>query len=868
MLPRRLPRMRAPAPGHPAALALTAAAVSLAWGTLAPVAAHAQIASQVSNQALRSYSIPAAPVEAVLNQLAREAQVMIAFDPALVQGKQSRGFKGMATVQGALDSLLEDHPLQAQSEGPGAWRVRPAVARSQKAAQGARAGVQERNLDEVLVVAKKDARQQVFETAASVAVVTREEIDRLPPRNTADVLAEVPGVYTSQSRRDPGVSVNIRGMQDFGRVNVMIDGTRQNYQQSGHGSNGSVYLDPEMLGGVDISKGPTSTVGGAGMIAGVVNFRTLEADDLIKDGSTRGARLNLSSGNNGYHFAGSAALGLKPREDLDLVMFVSRKKVGEFEKGRRGFMTDDVDGQVHGVSQLTSQDQTSVLLKSTWRFAPEQQLKFSYIGMDAKFGEKPQSASGGGILNHVRTDTLLANYAWNPSASALVDLKSSLYYTRTRNQAHRYAGGTLDPYAYDLQYQTSTVGGTLENTSRLQWGARDAALVKTGAEFFHDWTDPQAQALSVGADAGTTALYAGSTPKGKRTVASLFGELNWMHSDWLELTGGLRYDWYGMQGDGRMRVGSLINPPGVRPPSTALYTRFKADRNDGAFAPRLALAVKPVEPIQLFASVGRGMRPPALTEALMWGQHTGSLFPYYPNPDLRAERSRNWEVGANGVFDDVLSKGDKLRVKAAWFNNKVNDYVTLARIMSPIDTAGGGLLGPYAYVNLQDPFRSKGLELQGDYDNGRVFGSLNYTHMLVNTGKGGYDSFPLGSLTGYPNNNLGQSGDANIWYVLPPRKTASLSAGVRLLDKKLTLGGRMRFQSPSTNSSVWTTQGERYNQKSWRLFDLWASYEITPNATLRVSINNLRDLNYSEMQGGSYFIGPGRTAIATLSIQF
>ena len=104
--------------------------------------------------------------------------------------------------------------------------------------------------------------------------------------------------------------------------------------------------------------------------------------------------------------------------------------------------------------------------------------------------------------------------------------------------------------------------------------------------------------------------------------------------------------------------------------------------------------------------------------------------------------------------------------------------------------------------------------------------------------------------------------------MLPPKKTASLSAGVRLLDKKLTLGGRMRFQAPSTNSSVWTAQGERYNQKSWRLFDLWASYELSSNAILRVAINNLRDLNYSEMQGGSYFIGPGRTATATLSITF
>ena len=226
---RRLPRMRAPAYWRPTVLAMAAAAVSLGSG-LTPLAANAQPATHAADKALRS-------VETALNQLAREAQVMIAFDPELVQGKQSRGFKGVATVQGVLDSLLESHPLQAQSEGQGAWRIRPTPARAQKNAAGAAGGALERNMNEVTVVAKKDARQQVFETAGSVAVVTREEIDRLPPRNTADVLAEVPGVYTSQSRRDPGVSVNIRGMQDFGRVNVMIDGTRQNYQQSGHGSN-------------------------------------------------------------------------------------------------------------------------------------------------------------------------------------------------------------------------------------------------------------------------------------------------------------------------------------------------------------------------------------------------------------------------------------------------------------------------------------------------------------------------------------------------------------------------------------------------------------------------------------------------------
>jgi hypothetical protein len=106
--------MRASAPRHPAALALTAAAVSLAWGTLAPVAAHAQIASQASNQALRSYSIPAAPVEAVLNQLAREAQVKVSVtgDPVCVartgigevgKAQRSRGGRGGIGGAGSVD---------------------------------------------------------------------------------------------------------------------------------------------------------------------------------------------------------------------------------------------------------------------------------------------------------------------------------------------------------------------------------------------------------------------------------------------------------------------------------------------------------------------------------------------------------------------------------------------------------------------------------------------------------------------------------------------------------------------------------------------------------------------------------------------
>lgn len=862
-----------PRPTRPALRELTLA-VSLAMGALAPQLALAQPAraprlADADAATQHDYRIPAGPLESALHRFARQAGVLISFDPALVRHLGSAGYEGRASVREGLLHLLAPHGLTAEPVADG-WTVRvapPPPPRDRLTDAPSTRGAPTRRLPGVTVTARRDAADAVFETPGSVAVVTREAIDRLPPRNSGDLLADVPGVFAAQSRIDPGLAVNIRGLQDFGRVNVMLDGTRQNFQQSGHGANGTVYLDPELLAGVDVAKGPSSTVGGAGMIAGLVNFRTLEADDLIAPDQRQGGRVNLTTGSNAYHFAGSVAGAKRFGEDLSLVMAVSRKSVGEFEKGRHGAVADNLDKIIHGVTSLSSQDQTSVLLKGAWRISAEQSAKLSLISLDTRYGEAPTSETAGGMRNHVRSDTLVLNHQWKPVDRPLLDLRASLYYTRTRNEAERSAGGSLDENAYALKYETATVGGTLENTARIALGPM-TALLKTGGEFFQDKTRPQAQALSIGADAGTTALYTGGTPAGTRTVASAFTEATLLRGDWLELTGGLRYDWYGLQGEGRMRVGSIVNPPGVRPPVTTLYTRFSTDRHDGAFAPKLTVAVKPIEPLQLFASIGRGMRPPALTETLIWGQHTGALFPYYPNPALRAERSRSWELGANLKLEDLATRGDQLRGKIAWFDNRVRDYITLARVMSPQSTAGGGVLGPYAYVNLDDPFRSRGLELMLDYDVGVAFAKLNATRMLTDPGRGGYDPFPLGSITGFPANTLGQPGDANIWYVLPPRKSASLSGGLRLLDRRLTMGWRARHQQPSLSSSMWTAQGNEYARRSWTLHDLWVSYALSPRLQLRAAVNNLLDRNYAEMQAGSYFVGPGRTATVTVTLRY
>lgn len=798
----------------------------------------------------RHYRINAGPLAPALNRFALEAGVVMYYPPELAAGRATEGLQGHYTVAQGFQALLRHTGLDARREQEGVYTLY------------ARADTQDTtsSLQRIKVQGEWDPKAETYLQPGSGSAVGREEIERIAPRNTSDVLAAVPGVHTSQSRQDPGVSVNIRGLQDFGRVNVMIDGTRQNYQQSGHGSNGQVYLDPELLAGVDVAKGPTSTAGGAGVIGGVVNFRTLEFEDLVRDGARQGARINATTGDNAYHFAGSVAAARRVTDNLDLVAAVSRKNVGAFDKGERG---SKQGGYWHGTSQFTGQDQWSALFKSTLRFAEDQTLKFSYVGLDAEFDQGSNTSATAGATDHnqVRSDTFLINYSLFPT-SGWLDLDTSLYYTRTRNdQARPASGSPRDPYgAFAVRYETNTVGGSLSNRTPLDLGDWPAALEFTyGLEFYHDWTRPDAAQKSAGG--GEPSWFSGPTPEGERSVASLFSQARFAHFEGIELIAGLRYDYFRLKGDGEMYVGSVANPPGTRPPSTSLYSDFGVARHDGFVSPTLTAAWQLTQPLQVFASYGRGVRPPAITESLMWGSHVGNSFPFFPNPGLEPERSSNWEVGANLRLPDLIRDGDRLRLKAAWFDTRVDNYITQGFIVGPADAAGTGMA--IGFVNLDDEVRFRGLELQAEYDLGVAFAELSWTRTLHDLGRGGYNPYPLGSITGYPPTGYGEPNGGGMIYLLPPRKKATLSTGVRLFDRRLTLGARARYEDNDGRG------GTMYEDVvDWTVYDLWASYQPNNTLTLRLAVDNLRDRNYAELNGTSYWIAPGRTVTGTLSLRF
>ena len=162
---------------------------------------------------------------------ARRRQVALAVgEPS--RGHDERSFGGKNGPNGEIDS----EPGQGQA-GANSGKVT-----TQTGAIG---------LDTITVTPTK-TEQSVVDTMAGTSVVTGAQIKRDQPNSIADMLQNVPGVTSEVTPNDPGQSINIRGMQDFGRVNILVDGARQDYQISGHNANGTFYLDPQFISQADV----------------------------------------------------------------------------------------------------------------------------------------------------------------------------------------------------------------------------------------------------------------------------------------------------------------------------------------------------------------------------------------------------------------------------------------------------------------------------------------------------------------------------------------------------------------------------------------------------------------------------------------
>jgi len=143
-------------------------------------------------------------------------------------------------------------------------------------------------------------RNDVFAKDVSNVYVGKEEIERYKGTSVGDLFKGLNGVYSGDSRNSGAVDPNIRGLQGGGRIPLTVDGTEQSTSvwMGPAGVANRNYLDPNMISSIMVEKGPSMTRGVRTGIGGSVQVKTLEVDDIIRQGETFGFELKTETATN------------------------------------------------------------------------------------------------------------------------------------------------------------------------------------------------------------------------------------------------------------------------------------------------------------------------------------------------------------------------------------------------------------------------------------------------------------------------------------------------------------------------------------------------------------------------------------------
>lgn len=570
-----------------------------------------------------------------------------------------------STAMALLPPLLTAAPALAQSATAQSPTGQSATT------QAAPAAVPTYSMGAVTATADRTEKAAI-DTAAPVSVRTSEELDRTMPSTVTDLLSGIPGVTAYQTAGQPGTKINIRGLQDFGRVNVMVDGARQNFQRSSHGQNTTVFIDPDLIGQVDVVRGPSAVVYGSGAIGGIVNFQTKDAKDLLRKGQTFGGQVTGIYGDNSAERRGAVS-GYAVADWADVVASVSGSDRGNFKGG---------DGKKIDASGWES---TSAFGKITLTPNDDHQLRLSALRSTFDY-----TAGTGATADKLETDTdtFTLRHRFTPESTRLVDLTTNLTYSET-DQNETRVGTTSN--GRKTQVKVTTPGIDIFNTSRFETGSVGHALT-IGGDAFHD---------DVTATRGTGALE--FTPGGNRTIAGAYVQDEVALTERLSLIGAVRFDSYEMESE-------------------------TLSAEDTALSPKVTLGYTVVPGVQVYGSWAQAFRAPSITETLISGTHPAPApFRFVPNPGLRPETAENLEMGTNVKFGDVLMPSDRLQWKTSVYQSEVEDYINQYFNMVRSGGSVNYAASTYGYRN-EAEVTLRGVESEVVYDAGFAYAGLTLTN--------------------------------------------------------------------------------------------------------------------------------------------
>ena len=184
-------------------------------------------------------------------------------------------------------------------------------------------------LTEIVLSASK-GKESRSRIAEQIAIVSKEEIKKLAPQTTADLLASLPGVKVQKTQFGGGSPV-LRGME-ANRVLLVVDGVRMNnaIYRSGHLQN-SITVSPNIIDRTEIIFGPSSVIYGSDALGGVIHYYTKTPKISNKREVNTSLYSRYSSVNNEFTTEGNIELRNKKWASYTSI---SHSKFGDLKMGK------------------------------------------------------------------------------------------------------------------------------------------------------------------------------------------------------------------------------------------------------------------------------------------------------------------------------------------------------------------------------------------------------------------------------------------------------------------------------------------------------------------------------------------------------
>ena len=648
------------------------------------------------------------------------------------------------------------------------------------------------------------------DTPQNVTVVPQELLTEQAASTVQDALKNVPGITLNAGEGGThGDNINLRGFaasDDF-----FLDGLRDT---------GFYTRDSFNLEGIEVYKGPASTLFGRGSTGGVVNqvSKTPQLQDFARGSIVGGTNSELrGTADFNYQFADSAAfrvnaMGLKSEvADRD---FVDNRRWGVAPSLAFG-----IGGPTSVTVNYLHQEQNDI---------PDYGIPFAFgrpvpVPRETYYGLPSDDRSRA----RVDVGTAILKTEFNPDFWFTDTARIGNYFFDSRETAAHYGtappapGTPLDSVLTfrdrpSVQGTVSTLMNDAELHKRLTTGAVEQHLV-VGVELDREAADLTRFANQLNQIPGTPILdpdpfepfpghqtQVSQRPDTVTKTASLLLEDVIDFGRYWQATAAVRVD----------RFNAEFNEP---------ITQQHFEHTDTIASPRASIVFKPIEILSLYASYGTSYDPSA--ENLSLSAKTASLGP---------EKDKTFEVGAKSM---VL--GGRLALQAGVFQTEMSN----ARVGDPTNPTAPQLLAGKERVRGFEAdasgYLTEGLEI-----------TAGYTHLDSET----VASTDPGSV-GAPLLNTAPN-QANMWLVYELQETWKVGAGFNYLSRRAA------------------DVDDTAHVPGYVTFDAMASYRLNPHLTVQLNGYNLANRYY---YANSYFSSPvenhvvpgaGRTGLLTVSFAY